>query len=228
MWNYLLKIICGGDNFMHGLMEEKVKVMDVSEMEKSDKEKEENIKSLRLFNEKADKLMGLGFSKKIFGEKSGFTLSAKKDAHVEFQRHGPEEESIDAFVLTYRFFIQDNEMISFRNMSKIYDKMGITQDNKKAFECIRETINTFLNSNSMLTIKDKKYTNREIQDIFIYGGLSHANETKKRIFDSWKKDQLIFEILENEFVWVLVNILNAIQEIARLNLNVLKEIEYGT
>ena len=152
----------------------------------------------------------------------------KKDAHVEFQRHGPEEESIDAFVLTYRFFIQDNEMISFRNMSKIYDEMGIAQDKKKVFEGIRETINTFLNSNSMLTIKDKKYTNREIQDIFIYGGLSHANETQKRIFDSWKKDQLIFEILENEFVWVLVNILNAIQAIARLNLNVLKEIEYGT
>ena len=197
-------------------------------MKESNKEKEEIIESLRLFNEKHDKLMSLGFVKKIFEEKIGFTMSVKKDAPVDFQRHGPEGESIDAFVLTYRFFIQDNEMISFRNMSKIYDEMGITQDKKKAFEGIRETINTFLNSNSMLIIKDKKYTNREIQDIFIYGGLSHANETKKRIFDSWKKDQLIFEILENEFVGVLVNILNAIQAIARLNLNVLKEIEYGT
>jgi beta-lactamase class D len=50
---------------------------------------------------------------------------------------------------------------------------------------------------------------------------------KKRIFDSWKKDQLWFGILENEFVWVLANILNAIQAIARLNRSVLKEIEYG-
>jgi hypothetical protein len=80
-----------------------------------------------------------------------------------------------------------------------------------------------LNSNSIV----KTYTYRKIQNVFIYGGLSHADETKKRIFDSWKKDQLIFEILENEFVWVLVNILNAIQVVARLNLNVLKEIEYG-
>ena len=194
------------------------------EMKESGKEKEEIIKSLRLFNEKADKLMSLGFTKKIFGEKSGFTLSAKKDGPVVFQRHGPEGESIDAFVLTYRFFIQDNEKISFHNMSKIYDEREITQDKKNTFKNIRENINNFLNSNSIV----KKYTNREIQDIFIYGGLSHANETQKRIFDSWKKDQLIFEILENEFVWVLVNILNAIQAIARLNLNVLKEIEYGT
>jgi hypothetical protein len=154
-------------------------------------------------------------------------FSAKKDGPVVFQRHGPESESIDAFVLTYRFFIQNNEKISFYNMSRIYDKTGITQDKKNAFKSIRETINNFLDSNSWGSIDGKTYTYREIQDIFIYGGLSHATEIPKRIFDSWKRDQLLFKILENEFVWVLVNILPAIQAIARLNLSVLKEIEYG-
>ena len=198
--------------------------MDVSKMKKSDKGKDEIIKSLRLFNEKADKLMSLGFTKKIFGEKSGFTFSAKKDGPVVFQRYGPESESIDAFVLTYRFFIQDNEKISFHNMSKIYDERAITRDKKNTFKNIRENINNFLNSNSIV----KTYTYRKIQNVFIYGGLSHADENQKRISDSWKKDQLWFGILENEFVGVLANILNAIQAIARLNLNVLKEIEYGT
>ena len=198
--------------------------MDVSKMKKSDKGKDEIIKSLRLFNEKADKLMSLGFTKKIFGEKSGFRFSAKKDGPVVFQRYGPESESIDAFVLTYRFFIQDNEKISFHNMSKIYDERAITRDKKNTFKNIRENINNFLNSNSIV----KTYTYRKIQNVFIYGGLSHADENQKRIFDSWKKDQLWFGILENEFVGVLANILNAIQAIARLNLNVLKEIEYGT
>ena len=193
------------------------------EMKKSDKEKDEIINSLRLFNEKADKLMSLGFTKKIFGEKSGFRFSAKKDGPVVFQRYGPESESIDAFVLTYRFFIQDNEKISFHNMSKIYDESGMTQDKINAFKNIRENINNFLNSNSIT----KTDTYRKIQDIFIYGGLSHANETKKRIFDSWKRNQLIFKILENEFVFVLATILNAIQVIARLNRSVLKEIEDG-
>ena len=194
------------------------------EMKKSDKEKDEIINSLRLFNEKADKLMNLGFTKKISGEKSGFRFSAKKDGPVVFQRYGPESESIDAFVLTYRFFIQDNDKISFHKMSKIYDESGMTQDKINAFKNIRENINNFLNSNSIT----KTDTYREIQDIFIYGGLSHANETQKRIFDRWKRNQLIFKILENEFVWVLANILNAIQAIARLNLSVLKEIEYGS
>ena len=193
------------------------------EMKKSDKGKDEINKSLKLFNEKADKLMSLGFTKKIFGEKSGFTFSAKKNGPVVFQRYGPESESIDAFVLTYRFFIQDNEKISFHNMSKIYDESGMTQDKINAFKNIRENINNFLNSNSIT----KTDTYREIQDIFIYGGLSHATETKKRIFDSWKRNQLIFKILENEFVFVLATILNAIQVIARLNRSVLKEIEDG-
>jgi Fe2+ transport system protein FeoA len=35
----------------------------MGEMKKSDKGKDEIIKSLRLFNEKADKLMSLGFTK---------------------------------------------------------------------------------------------------------------------------------------------------------------------
>ena len=197
-------------------------------MKESNKEKEEIIESLRLFNEKHDKLMSLGFVKKIFEEKIGFTMSVKKDAPVDFQRHGPEGESIDAFVLTYRFFIQNNERISFQNMSEIYDRKEITQDKKEAFKNIRETINNFLDSNSILTINDKIYTHRDIQDIFIYGGLSHANETKKRIFDSWKRNQLLFGMLEEDFVGTLATILIAIQEVARLNLNVLKEIEYGT
>ena len=197
-------------------------------MKESNKEKEEIIESLRLFNEKHDKLMSLGFVKKIFEEKIGFTMSVKKDAPVDFQRHGPEGESIDAFVLTYRFFIQNNERISFQNMSEIYDRKEITQDKKEAFKNIRETINNFSDSNSILTINDKIYTHRDIQDIFIYGGLSHANETKKRIFDSWKRNQLLFGMLEEDFVGTLATILIAIQEVARLNLNVLKEIEYGT
>jgi hypothetical protein len=88
-------------------------------------------------------------------------------------------------------------------MSKIYDESGMTQDKINAFKNIRENINNFLNSNSIT----KTDTYREIQDIFIYGGLSHANETKKRIFDSWKRNQLIFKILENEFVFVLATIL---------------------
>ena len=197
-------------------------------VKESSKEKEDIISSLRLFNEKADKLMSLGFTKKIFEEKIGFTMSAKQDGPVKFQRHGPEGESIDAFVLTYRFFIQDNEKISFRNMSKIYDGREITQDKKEAFKNIRETINNFLNSNSFLTINGKTYTHREIQGIFIYGGLAHANETKKRTFDRWKRNQLLFGILENEFVFILSDILDAIQAIARLNLSVLKEIEEET
>jgi len=194
-------------------------------VKESSKEKEDIISSLRLFNEKADKLMSLGFTKKIFEEKIGFTMSAKQDGPVKFQRHGPEGESIDAFVLTYRFFIQDNEKISFRNMSKIYDGREITQDKKEAFKNIRETINNFLNSNSFLTINSKTYTHREIQDIFVYGGLSHADKTKKRIFDSWKRNQLVFGMLEEDFVGTLATILIAIQEIARLNLSVLKRLK---
>jgi hypothetical protein len=93
-------------------------------MKKSDKGKDEINKSLKLFNEKADKLMSLGFTKKIFGEKSGFTFSAKKDGPVVFQRYGPESESIDAFVLTYRFLYKIMKRFPFTICPKYTTKVG--------------------------------------------------------------------------------------------------------
>lgn len=74
--------------------------------------------TLLLFNEKADKLEDLSFTKEL--ENSGVTISGKLGQPVQAQRHGPDDESIDAFVLTMRFFVQDNEITSFRNMADLY------------------------------------------------------------------------------------------------------------
>ena len=85
----------------------------------------EIIKSLLLFNEKADKLERLSFIETIFKYDSGasITINKRDDGLYDLiqERRGPLEEAIDAFVLTMRFFIQDNEPISFRNLTKLYD-----------------------------------------------------------------------------------------------------------
>ena len=64
--------------------------------------------TLLLFNDKTDKLENLSFTKELGN--SGVTISGKLGQSVQAQRHGPDDESIDAFVLTMRFFVQDNEI----------------------------------------------------------------------------------------------------------------------
>lgn len=71
---------------------------------------EDFLKALKLFNEKADKLLQSMFLKYIM-EKKKFTVefSAKKGEAVRIRKQLPNQHAIDEFVLTFRFFIQDNE-----------------------------------------------------------------------------------------------------------------------
>jgi hypothetical protein len=64
------------------------------------------IDALKLFNEKAVKLGGSDFLKKAV---SGQMIRLKQSLKfpIEVVGDGPNQESIDAFVLTFRFFIQD-------------------------------------------------------------------------------------------------------------------------
>ena len=69
--------------------------------------------ALELFIDKTYKLENSGFVNKIRQE---FTLDIKIDlSHtdiLEIRSIRPNQENIDAFILTFRFFIQDNEAIS--------------------------------------------------------------------------------------------------------------------
>ncbi len=84
-----------------------------------------SVQDIRLFNEKAEKLKRCSFTSTVFNQKTGVHISAKKGEPVRIERNGPNEEAIDAFVLTFRFFIQNNEKISFRNLAELYNKLPI-------------------------------------------------------------------------------------------------------
>lgn len=72
---------------------------------------------------------------KFIQEKKKFTVkySAKKGDPVRLRKMLPNQHAIDEFVLTFRFFVQDNENSSFRNMTHLYEKMPISQNLKDEF-----------------------------------------------------------------------------------------------
>lgn len=129
--------------------------------------------ALQLFNEKAEKLETLSFTKKIDQEKQTLNISIKPidDDVTEFlvNRSGSNAEAVDAFVLTFRFFIQDNEKSSFRNLATIYQNPLIPTQLRNEFAEVRKSINEHLDSlpEFGIEIGTHQFRRREILEIFI-------------------------------------------------------------
>lgn len=181
------------------------------------------IKTLQLFNEKADKLEGLSFTKSL--ENSGVTISGKLGQPVEAQRHGPSNESIDAFVLTMRFFLQDNETTSFRNIADLYGELPIDAQLVEKFNDARAKTNTALDKTTSIKLNNVELTYRAVYEVFLWGGLAHANSKKKAIYDSWAKNPILLPLLQNEFVYALGILLNMIFFTRAVNQAVLKQLQ---
>ena len=189
--------------------------------------REEAIKTLKLFNEKADKLLNSLFVDFIRKTKH-FTvkLSANRGEAVRLEKLLPDKHAIDEFVLTFRFFIQDNETCSFRNMTKLYEEMPISQDLKDKFTEIAKNLNDFLDSEpqTKFEISGEKLKNRKIMEVFIYGSIAHANLRKKQIFDNWVKMGIAFPFLEFQFNSILELILRVIRYAKELNAKAIDEL----
>jgi hypothetical protein len=162
------------------------------------------LRALRLFLEKAEKLWGFSYSQDIVNEPSGFTLNYDRDTGITTTRRGPVGEPIDAYVLTLRFFIQDNEPTSIRNMTKHVDSLfakGLIRDEQRAsWGEARDALNTFLDSETFLKVNGETLTNRRILEVVVFGGYAHANESKKKEFDSWQRIDSLFQMAMNEFI----------------------------
>lgn len=178
-------------------------------------------KAFRLFNEKAGKLACLSFMQKMqdpnVGYKVTFTNLEEGGARVEQHRVGPDEEAMDAFVLTFRFFIQDNEQTSLRQMANHYADAPVDQALKDEFAKARDQINRFLDSPTHINYNNEVLTCRRIMDVFMYGGFSHANEDKRRLYKTWMNDPFVSQFIVHIFVSTLAYIQSGIAHIKGLN-----------
>lgn len=185
--------------------------------------KETIIGSLELFIEKADRLIESNFVKKVVTG-SGVNLAWSVGKPVTVKRSGPDQENIDAFVLTFRFFIQDNEQISLRNIANLFQSSFVLAEEMKNFGKARNQINTFLGSATMFDIGGS-VSRRELMEVFIYGGLSHANQIKKQKYDQWMASDILAPLMENEFVVILSQVLNVIAYIKNQSQAILQRIK---
>ena len=78
-----------------------------------------------------------------------------------FHFDSPDDEAIDAFVLTLRFFIQDNEPTSLRNTSKLYASLPINPSHVARFGG-RRAPNALLDSPAFISINGESLSCRRL------------------------------------------------------------------
>lgn len=120
-------------------------------------------------------------------------------------------------------------------MLKVYESSTIDEENRNFFIGCRDQINAYLDSETNITAKkvDKQrvevsseiLTHRRIMDTFIYGGLSHANTSKKEEYDSWMAFAPSATVYKYMFVEILGKVMHAISYISHLNAEVLHQIK---
>lgn len=186
-----------------------------------------HIRALWLFNKKAERLLKSRFADFV-REKKQFRVvyDIKKEKPIVILKELPDKHAIDEFVLTFRFFIQDNEDSSFRMMAKLYENLPISKELKTQFVELRENLNDYLDSEPSIKFKinDQIPTCRTIMNVFIYGKLAHADKKLGKIFDEWASNRVMFPLLEFEFNTIINNIFRIIQFTQGINDKAIEEL----
>jgi hypothetical protein len=186
---------------------------------------QEAFRALELFNEKAQILRESRFVQQAAHADAGIVIEFNKE-QSQITRTGPDDAAVREFVVTLRFFIQDNEACSLSKMETVYQGLPISDDKKKYVVDVRQYLNRHLDTPSMLRVGNVPITNRRLMDVFVYGNIAHANAKKEEVFKSWKADPIMYHVAYDAFTTVIFQVLQAVAYIQTMNIDILKELEH--
>lgn len=175
---------------------------------------------LEQYVEKAHKLRDFGFAE--HAKNLGRGWSAKRTDNDEWviEFGIPNVKEQDAFLLTFRMFIQKNESISFPNIHGLLRDKDLSNELREGIKSARQAYFNYLNSHSDYTVElfEGRPTRMLMLETVLYGGLAHGNdlETIKR-FKNWSRDDIRASLLTQEFTAILLQVLVFINHVAELS-----------
>jgi hypothetical protein len=172
----------------------------------------DDVRTLRLAVEKADKLAGFSFTKYIMdGGKFGVSGTRADDGSWKYEATGYDAEAIDAFLLTLRMFVQKRDAIGFENLEKLFLRLPIDPRRITAVQDTQREISRHLDQNSNFAVDGKQLTRREIFDVVLYGSLAHTNDNKLPIYDDWMSRPGLPQFILTEFCTIVAELYQVIR-----------------
>lgn len=192
-----------------------VRILDGPLLGEVTSEMKAQLETMRRFNNRVDRLERSGFWKRYEQEAPNVASSWK---NVSFKKTGPatfeiqgriysaienfDQDEINAFVLDYRQFTQNNDPISIGNLEKIYSSPWVSKAARVSFEEARAKLNRHRNRASVISFGDHPLMTSELVDTVVYGGLAHANREKAITFESWERSGIMGIIWAEFFAYL--------------------------
>ncbi len=177
---------------------------------------------LRLFNRKAELLSQRSFFGHMVANGARVGVKWERGGGWDSSFAGPDDEAIEASVLTIRQFIQNNDPISIRNVAEAYLDASVDQEIIDEFQEVRGWLNEYLERESNLSISEgSQLTNREILEMFVYGGLGHSSEPHYSRYQGVMSSPFA-DLAKVMFVDVLSKFMGGVNMLGTVNLRVLE------
>jgi len=144
---------------------------------------------------------------------------------IDFREGGfdvtkPDDEARDAFVLTLRFFLARNEKTSFEGLARLLNDNEISDNWKLGFRALKSAIDDYLGTafgQYEYGGATHRFSNREILNAFLYGGLVHANSPEAITrYEEWTRDPYVYAILQLWFIATTQTLVRGITALARM------------
>lgn len=180
---------------------------------------------LFLFNERVDRLDRTTLAKRL-GDPQ-YTLSYHRMMNREWiSADGVSEDDVDAFVLNVRLLIQDRDGISIRKLAEnVYSSPTVPGSLQQQFAQHRQRWCDHKTQPSMFRhlTEDRNFTNGELFDILMYGGLAHVDSTKVDHFYQLTKQGAFSSMVFASFLVSLRLFLQVVRSIRDTNLSLLEQ-----
>ena len=129
---------------------------------------------------------------------------------VEIVGYLAADEERDAFVLTFRMFLQNNEPFSIHKINQLYQNLPALAPLAPRIRHIRDVVNRYLDAPSTIIWQKEQLTRRRILGVFLYGGLAHTHAEKTVEYDRWMSHEYMAIPLQTEFYDILVEVTTGI------------------
>jgi hypothetical protein len=168
---------------------------------------------LDLIVDKANKLRDFSFETHVAQTGLGFKGTIQDDGTWLLEFGIPDVKERDAFLLTFRLFYQENEPISFPNLTDLFDDLSLSDEYKNEVTATRQIYFDYINGSSSYTVDlfEGHPTRKQMLDVGLYGGLVHTNRPDRTTqFHIWASDDIRANLFEQEFTSFLIRILGLI------------------